>query len=142
MNALLKTIDEVKREMRKIEIELEDDTLPHSDQALLQDGWEVLEEKLDRLENELWDAQRDAEQEVLDEGGERDHLWENRPPTPHPPELIRLGEGFYVTPEELDRMNNQVDDRANGPVEIGACGFACDGHCQTCEGGYDHSNEV
>jgi len=135
MNALLKTIDEVKREMRNIEHELEDDTLPHSDQALLQDGWDALEERLDKLEEELWDAEREEEQERLNEGAERT-------PTPHPPELIRLGEGFYVTPEELDRMNKQVDDRGNGPVEIGACGFACDGHCQTCEGGYDPSGEV
>jgi hypothetical protein len=135
MNTLLKTIDEVKREMRKIERELEDDTLPHSDQALLQDGWDALEERLDKLEEELWDVEREEEQERLNEGMERT-------PTPHPPELIRLGEGFYVTPEELERMNKQVDDRGNGPVEIGACGFACDGHCQTCEGGYDPSGEV
>jgi Sec-independent protein translocase protein TatA len=135
MNALLKTIDEVKREMREIERELEDDTLPHSDQALLQDAWDALEERLDKLEEELWDAEREEEQERLNEGMERT-------PTPHPPELIRLGEGFYVTPEELERMNKQVDDRGNGPIEIGACGFACDGHCQTCEGGYDPSGEV
>jgi len=126
MDALLKTIDEVKREMTKIELELEDDTLPHSDQALLQDGWEALEEQLELLENEVRRLEPPA----------------TRPPTPHPEELIRLCEGVYVTQEEMDRINGQVDDREMGPVEVGLCGFACDGHCQTCGGGYDPAGEV
>lgn len=124
MEALLKTIDEVKREMRKIELELEDDTLPHSDQALLQDGWDALEEQLDMLEDELR------------------RIEAPRPPTPHPEELIKLGDGLYLTQEELDRLNEIVDDRGDGPVEIGACGFGCDGKCPTCIGGYDHAGEV
>ena len=128
MNALLKTIDEVKHEMTKLELELEDDTLPHSDQALLQDGWEALEEQLEMLENEL----RSLEQQEP----------ASRPPTPRPDEVIRLCEGVYVTQEEMDRINGQVDDRATGPVEVGLCGFACDGHCQTCGGGYDPAGEV
>ena len=75
MNALLKTIDEVKHEMTKLELELEDDTLPHSDQALLQDGWEALEEQLEMLETEL----RRLEQPEPP----------SRPPTPRPDEVNR-----------------------------------------------------
>lgn len=31
----------------------------------------------------------------------------------------------------------------NEPVEVGLCGFPCDGRCRTCnEGGYDHSGEI
>jgi hypothetical protein len=83
-------------QIAEIERQLSDDTLPHSDQQLLGQMWDELNEQLEAMEL----AEDDDDMSI--------HTQPKRLGTPlplHPSLLIDVGNGCYITPEEFDRLH-------------------------------------
>ncbi len=97
-------MEDLLEQIAEIERQLSDETLPHSDQQLLSQMWDELNEQLEAM---------DADTIVSD--SESIHTLPKRPGTPlplHPSLLIDIGNGCYITPDEFDELHRLmfVDD--------------------------------
>lgn len=101
-------MEDIIEQIAEIERQLSDDTLPHSDQQLLGQMWDELNEQLEAME-----MNEDVDTIVSDAGSI--HTLPKRPGTPlplHPSLLIDVGNGCYITPDEFDELSRLmlVDD--------------------------------
>lgn len=122
---------ELLEQLAGVEAKMNDSTQSHSDQQLLDQAWEdlndqiaVLQEAIEMVEDAL-DAEADALEES--EGGDVDS-WEGsqtseseeeeEPPRSYTIQRVyKLGEQLYVTQEELDMIERLRDTDERNPAD-------------------------
>ena len=115
-------IDELLTELSQLEKQQEDTTLPHSDQQLLDQAWEDLQDQIALL------------QEAIEMGEEEDYVEEEEEEEEEEEKLQNvyyLGDNLYIHAEELERHNNMEDNRVGSDYYESDFG-----------GGYDQSGEI
>lgn len=92
-----------------------DGTQSHSDQELLDQAWEDLNDQIAHLQEMIeMGEDMDAEYDDVDswEGSQTSEEEEEEPIRSHTIQRVyKLGEQIYVTQEELDAINRLTDDR-------------------------------
>jgi hypothetical protein len=141
--------ESLQAELNEIELQQQDTTLPHSDQQMLDQAWEEIQEKIEELE-EMLEPVRIAPPppKMGDSRGilmlTPDGRWVQAPPLPIRP--VRVcncdsdGECVYceeerLAEEEQERVNAWVDDREDCSRCAG-CYYCMDGPS------YDGADEV
>ena len=106
-------IHELLEELVDIERQLQDKTLSHSDQELLEQAWETYDDEIATLEEiiEIGEDMDRKDQEDYDEedyDGEYDD--DDEPPV-YSHTIVKIGENMFVTQGELDVWKNIVVTR-------------------------------
>ena len=96
------TLQELLQQRDEIEAQLNDPTLPHSDQQLLEQGLEEIELQIEQLEDT--DSAPSSDSYLA------------RPPTPIPDatEMLDMGGGFLISEEELEEINRWKERESEG----------------------------
>jgi len=96
-------INELLEELAEVEKQQEDETLSHSDQQLLDQAWEDLNDQIAYL------------QEIIEMGEDKpDWGGEEEPISTTIQNVYHMGGTIYIDQEELDRLNNMEDNRVGG----------------------------
>lgn len=138
--AQIELLEELRNTLIDIERQQQDKTLPHSDQQLLDQAWEDCTARMEELEEilELADQWRDATEYL-----EEEEPLVDRPPTPIPPDIVRLANAPPIPEEDEDEeMSTESDEAMELEDDRDDCRY-CSG-CMYCENndGYDPLGEI
>lgn len=102
-------VEELLEELAEIERQMEDETLSHSDQQLLDQAWESLDNEINSLQEAIEmgeeldeEFERENEEFYADEA---DWGGEEAPISTTIQRVYHMGGNIYVSREELDRLN-------------------------------------
>ena len=121
-------IDSLLTEVAELEKQQQDKTLPHSDQQLLDQAWEDLQDQIALLQEAI---EMGEEEEYDDDDEEEEEEEQEEEDYQGLQEVYYLGGNVYISAEELDRYNNMEDDRVG-----------CDYYEEDFGGGYNPSDEI